>query len=76
MFPAHLADPIRAIGDSRQCVVHFGELVDDLIVNRDVGKSFDCNARAFTDSFAEGDTTTGHVCTRAKRRSTAVEIIA
>lgn len=75
-MPTHLANPIRSLGDSNQSAFHCRQLLNDLIVNRDVSESLDGDTGALTDPLPERNATTGHVRTRSKRGSTAFEIVA
>jgi hypothetical protein len=74
--PTHLAHPIAALGNPYQRGVHCGELLHDLIVNGNVGESFDGDARSLTDPLAKRNATARNGCTRSKRGCAAFEIVA
>ena len=75
LTPAHVTNPVCPFGNSDQCGVYCRQLVNDLIVNGNVGESLDGDARALTDPLAERYATARHVRTRSKRGRTFFEIV-
>ena len=72
---ADFADSVLPLGNSGQGGLDGGQLMHDLIVDRNVGEPLDGDARALTDTLAERNAAARHVGTGAKNRCTSFEIV-
>ena len=72
---AHFADPVSPLADPHQRGVDGSDLLNDLIVNRDVGEPLDGDARSLAHPLAERDAAARHIGTRAEGGGPAVEFV-